>query len=272
MKLWQLITLVLLPALFVVSCKSAYKQSETVNENGQKQIHEWYSDGILKSTLTYLNADQTEYFYVSWYEGGALMDSARYINDKVEGLRKYYDEATGLLHLEEYSNGVMNGMHKAVYKNGATSFEGQRRNGLQIGEWIFHYPDGRPITYEYYDLDGKLLYFRKYNEEGKAIKSSGNPVLEIYHPELPISVGNPMKGTIDLVLPVNATASIQIIDSINNPAKPLLIENVISGSNNFIWTFNEPGKQKLWFIVNLKDEKSGVVETSRTAMEYSVEN
>lgn len=272
MHLRQYLRLFLLLALFVVACKSSYKQSETVNDIGQKQIHEWYSDGILKSTLTYLSEDKSEYIYTTWYEGGALMDSARYVNDKVEGQRKYFDDASGLMHFEEYSNGEMNGIHKAVYKNGVTSFEGHRRNGLQCGEWKFHYPDGRPITYEYYDQEGKLLYFQKYDEEGKAIKSTGNPILDIYHPSLPIRAGVPIKGTIELIMPVNSIVSIQIIDSVQNPDNPFSIENSDSKENDFEWVFEKTGKHKLWYIVSIIDEKSGTIETSQTFREYSVGN
>jgi len=252
------------------ACQPSYKQTEMINDKGQKVLQEWYAEGILKSIRLYLNEEKNDYVFVSWYEEGDMKDSARYINDVVTGLRKHFDAALGLMHFENYENGILNGIHKAVYKNGVTSYEGNRRNGLQTGEWKFHYPDGRPITYEYYDWEGSLLYFRKYDEDGIAIKSTGNPIIEISQQSIPIKAGDTINGIIDIAVPLNCIISLSILDSLAKPDKPLVIENIQSVSNDWYWSFSKRGKHKLWFVVNIRDKKSNESKESKVSRDFSV--
>ena len=256
--------------LILFSCQHSYKQTEMINDKGQKVLQEWYAEGILKSLRTYLDEEKNEYVFVSWYEEGAMKDSARYIDDEVTGLRKHFDAAAWLMHFEEYDNGILNGIHKAVYKNGVTSYDGHRKNGLQTGEWKFHYPDGRPITYEYYDLEGSLLYFRKYDENGTVIKTTGNPIIKISQPSISIKAGDTINGIIDIANPLNCIISLCILDSLADSDKQFVIENIQSVSNNWIWSFSEPGKHKLWFVINIRDKKNNEFEESKVSRDFSV--
>ena len=62
---------------------------------------------------------------------------------------------------------------------GVTGFEGFRKNNLMVGEWKFHFSNGHPITYEYYDSLGAMKYFRKYDDDGNVLKVNGLGMIQI---------------------------------------------------------------------------------------------
>lgn len=165
--------------VFVISACSSTEKKEYTNQQGQKVVEEWFTGTDLKSRIIFNSSDSSDYLFCSYYENGELEDSVRYVNHQFEGGRLYFDQANGLRHSETYSNGIMNGAHKAVYKNDITSFEGYWINGNKVGEWQFHYPDGRPITYEFYDSVGRVLYFRKYDDKGEVKDVKGSAIIGV---------------------------------------------------------------------------------------------
>ncbi len=203
--------LAVISLIVLYSCKNS-----TINEYKDRQDHlvmeEVYANNQTKTKIIYLNPDKTDYIYTSYYEDGTLMDSARYVNDSIEGKRIYYDESSDLKHIEHYKNGLLNGVNKAIYSNGTTSYEGYRLKGNKVGEWIFHYPEGAPITYEFYDSTGRLIYFRKYDERGRMVRTNGNPILYV-------------SGTGRLINPDSAALEVVMV---HPPLTPALLEVFIS--------------------------------------------
>ena len=41
-----------------------------------------------------------------------------YKDDKLEGVRKFYNEDGGLMNIKHYANGKMNGVYEEYYSNG----------------------------------------------------------------------------------------------------------------------------------------------------------
>ena len=140
-----------LTAIFIViqialfSCKN--KTTQDKDANGNIVVMEWYNKNKVKSVKTISGSNPNDFVYVEYTKDGTILDSARYINDTIEGTRKFYEEKTLLLHTENYHHGLLNGPHKAIYSSGVAGFEGFRKNNLMVGEWKFHFSDGHPITY-----------------------------------------------------------------------------------------------------------------------------
>jgi antitoxin component YwqK of YwqJK toxin-antitoxin module len=195
--------------IFIGACSSIEKKEYT-NANGNYVVEEWYNKENLKSQTIFLTADSSEYIYCSWYESGELKDSARYVNNVVDGLRKYYDQKAKLLNIENYANGILNGPHKAIYENGIAGYDGYHLNELKVGEWKFHFPDGRPITYEFYDSTGKLLYFRKYNESGGFANSNGSAIIAISADStfVDLVLANPPNCNVTLIISDDASTEL----------------------------------------------------------------
>lgn len=175
--------------LVVVAC-NRIERVQYQDKSGHTVDEEHYSNGRLKSKTQRLNEAGTDYIYTSYYDDGTMMDSMVFADEKLEGVKTYYDQASGLTHIEHYLHGIMQGENKAVYDNGVTSYQGFRQNGQKAGEWEFHYPDGRPITYEFYDSTGRLKYFRKYDENGAYQNSDGSVLIDAKISAETISIGD----------------------------------------------------------------------------------
>ncbi len=238
--------------IFVISACSSIEKKEYTNQQGQRVVEEWFTNSALKSKTIFYSSDSSDYVFCSYHENGELEDSARYLNQQVEGLRIFNDQSSGLIHTETYANGIMNGAHKAVYKNNITSFEGYWLNGNKVGEWQFHYPDGRPITYEFYDSVGRVLYFRKYDDVGEVHDVKGSAIIGInartdLKPDAAIMnfiVANPPGAVITLkVMDENSTE--------------LCSKKVDAVYTNCSFILSETGNKKVNILLNIMDIKSG---------------
>ena len=172
------IGLAVLPLLASISC-SEIRSHEYVNDSGQAVVEEFYGKNRVKSRTIYLNDRQTDYILINFYEDGILKDSSCYSGGKLNGKRVFFAREEDLLYEEHYSDGILNGIQWAEYSNGVSSFEGYRRNGKMAGLWRFHYPDGKLITYEFYDSTGLLQYFKKYTDQGIAESTKGDGIISL---------------------------------------------------------------------------------------------
>ncbi len=249
---------------FSYACSSGTDPDESFDQKGNRVITKMYDKDHVQFIKTYLDKSQKNYTYVSYYPDGKIMDSASYVNDTVDGKRKFYEEATGLTHIENYKNGILQGIHKAVYSNGICSFEGFRKNNQKVGEWEFRYANGNLITYEFYDSAGNLKHFRKYDEDGNLMKLSGSGIIGVYAEDTTVLLSG-IYRTVILVAAPPGTETILRIDRIEagQLAKTLFNEKVLNPKVSWEGTFHKTGKKVLRFSLRVKDLKSGreVVDT-----------
>ncbi len=104
-------------------------------------------------------------------------------------LKKSINKSTGLIHFTHYKNGLAYGADKAFYENGVMSYEGNRFAGKQVGEWIFRYDNKNIITYEFYNDQGRNVYLRKYDENGKLLSTTGSPLVDLQLAKSKLSPG-----------------------------------------------------------------------------------
>ncbi len=207
-----LIAIFLIGFVFV-SCNSPVKKKEFCNDNGQQVVQEWYNDKQIKSSITYLDKSGKSYVSVSYNREGRMIDSSTYKNDVITGLHKYYDAASGLTHVETYKNGVLNGVMKAFFDNGVTNFEGYMLNGSKVGEWKFHYKDGRSITYEFYDSSGNIKYFRKYDDAGAAGKVKGEGIIDVLLTPYKQDTALFIKARVTAATPPGCTTGLTVVEN-----------------------------------------------------------
>jgi len=249
--------------IFLVACSSIAKKEYT-NTDGKIVVEEWYNKTNMKSRTTFLSRDSSAYIFISFYENSEMKDSARYVNNLVDGLKLFYDKQGDLLHFENYSDGILNGSHKALYSNGISSFEGYHINGNKVGEWQFHYPDGRPITYEFYDSTGKIIYFRKYNEFGEYTNSKGTAIIKVSTSQ------NSNLGDTTLMYLVIANPPGCELNLIINGADSKELYNKKVNTVNTICPliFTEKGKKVLDIQLNVMDIKSDLEENHSKNFEF----
>ena len=255
-------TIILIGALlFVALACSNGDKNEYVNSEGQLVVEELYSESQPKSRIIYMDESKSDFIYVTYYEDGSVMDSARYVDDIIEGKRKYYDKSSDLTHIEHYQEGFLHGINKAVYSNGTTSYEGYRYKGNKAGEWIFHYPAGGLITYEFYDTTGRLMYFRKYDENGNIIKTNGNPFIQIGDS---VGLDSLNSGIIKLILACPPESKTELSAEIASSGEKLRLgtKEVTSPACQFPVKDVTPGRREVEFFVSIKNLKTGETEQS----------
>lgn len=251
--------------VLIISACSSIEEKEYTNQQGNKVVEEWYAKSGLKSRTIFYSSDSSDYVFCSYYENGELEDSSRYVNLQLEGLRLYYDQANGLFHSETYSNGIMNGAHKAFYKNDITSFEGYWINGNKVGEWQFHYPDGRPITYEFYDSVGRVLYFRKYDDKGEVKDINGSAIISV-SARMDLKPG---AVVMDLIVanPPGTEVSMRISDESSAELYSKKVDDVYT---NCSFILSEAENLKVNIQLNILDVKTGHEEKHEQNFEINL--
>jgi hypothetical protein len=251
----------LLAIISLPSCKNTITTES--DSAGNIVIKEWFNKNRLKSVKTILDENAGDYIYVVYNKEGFLLDSARYINDTLEGMRRFYEEKTTLFHTENYRHGLLNGPHKAVYKSGVTGFEGFRKNNLMVGEWQFHFADGHPITYEYYDSTGVMKYFRKYDNHGNVLKIEGLGMIRVKTDQSPLDSTLTLYGYVEAAIPPECTTSFTIENVKSDQSKEKLFEMTLEKpATDWEITFTEPGQINLKFTVTITDNRTGKKEES----------
>jgi hypothetical protein len=252
-------------SFLMMSCRN--RTTEETDPFGNRVIKEWYSRDRLKSSKTFLNSNPQDYIYVLYSSKGYLKDSARYINDTIEGMRKFYEEETSLLHIEHYHHGILNGTHKASFNTGIASFEGFRKNNLKVGEWKFQFENGMPITYEFYDSAGVMKYFRKYNEKGDVEKIDGSGLITLKSYQSDILVSESLNGFVEAAIPPGCKTQLTVEDISNGQAAESLLELVLEKPKS-VWKvkFSNPGKKTLQFTLKIADIKTSKEEVNKAEL------
>ncbi len=247
--------------LFVASCKN--RTTTETDAHGNSVIKEWYNNKQLKSVKTILNQELNDYVLISYDHDGGLLDSARYINDTLEGMRRFYEEKTTLLHFENYHHGILEGIHKAVYSNGVTGFEGYRKNNMMVGEWKFHFANGHPITYEYYDSSGVMRYFRKYDDAGNVLKVDGMGMIQVKANISALDSTQTISGFVEAAIPPESTTIFTIENIKDGKVQEIYLEMVLhKPKTEWEIKFTEPGQKNLKYTITITDNKTGKKEES----------
>ncbi len=248
--------------LLITGCQNNTIEEYT-DKDGNQVIREWYNKSQIKSIKIFTNPEQTTYRYMVFYRDGLLKDSAMFVNGKITGLRKYYEASSGLIHLENYENGLLNGPQKAIFSSGVSSYEGFRKNNNKVGEWKFFYPNGKIITYEYYDSTGRLKYFKKYDQNGSNLKTDGDGLISVIIPQTTFRLKESVRGKALIALPVGCSFTLNISDITNGINSKSFFDQQIVESPIF-WEifFNTPGEKKLQFTLIITNDQSGEREQS----------
>lgn len=235
------------------SCKNS-TQSFSTDKDGNVVSEEFYKNKKIKKRIVYLNEKRSDYLYSEYYDNGVLLDSCKFVNRLVEGPRIYFDQSGDLLHHENYVNGRLHGFHNAVYSNGVSSFEGFRKNGRMVGEWEFHYPSGTPITYEFYDSTAKLIYFRKYNEDGSLNSKKGNGIIEVHMIEDSIVMGTEMVLSIVCAIPPVCKSNLEINTKRSEEVPQGIYSELLTHPNfEFFWKAEKQGNFEINFSLSIID-------------------
>lgn len=257
--------------LLIAGCQNNTVEEYT-DKDGHYVVREWYNKSQIKSIKTFTNSEKTNFTYMAFYRDGTMRDSSTFIDEKINGIRKYYESTSGLMHIENYKNGLLNGPQKAVFSSGISSFEGFRKDNKKVGEWKFFYPNGTLITYEYYDSTGRLKYFKKYDQDGSILKTDGSAIIEVVLPQRSFKTQQPVSGYATVAIPDGSTLRLTIKDLSNgNNVQPFFDKNVVKSPVHWEKVFYVPGEKNILFSLIIKDDQTGKVEQSIVEQIINVE-
>jgi hypothetical protein len=245
--------------------------SQLTTQSGDLVLEEYYSNGQLKSSKLFYNEAQSDYLYTAYYENGDLMDSVTFYNNVPEGKRIFFEQATGLKHIEYYENGLLEGINMGIYENGVKNYEGFRKAGQKAGEWIFRNPEGVSLTYEFFDSTGRLVYFRKYDERGNYQKSNGAVLIHAYLTENHIQPDDSVHAVITAAVPPGCESKLTILmDGDQTDEETIISEILKAPRNGFEFHVGEPGDYKVLFHLVVTDMSSGKAEESKVEKKITV--
>lgn len=268
MKTFSRIVYFLLP-IVMIACNQV-QEVHFHDEEGHQIDEERYSNGQTKLRKVYLNAEKTSYTQSSYYEDGTLKDSMSFVDAKLEGTKSYYDKSARLTHYENYHNGIMQGVNEAIYDNGFFSYKGFRHNGQKAGEWIFRYPDGRPITYELYDSTGRLKYFRKFDENGNYQQSEGSVIIGADISASQMNRGDTVFLQLFVALPPFSNALVSITGTINSDVQYNYEETISTSKVSIPVSFSMAGDLSLNIVVEISDTRDDHVESDQKTLQIKV--
>ena len=173
-----------------------------VDENGWKQgkWKEYFEDGALKQEGVYFNTKKIGEWKFYYPGNGSLIEQIGSYNKNgnVDGEWKWLYESGNIHRIENYSNGIEDGLIEEKSDSGVIIVKGSYLDGLEDGSWIYQiegykeegkYIDGKRMGYwKHFYPNGNLSYegnfddgqpngIHKYFWENGNLKSVGNFVM-----------------------------------------------------------------------------------------------
>ncbi len=137
-----------------------------------------YYDSTGKVTAKVIFSEKGTNAYTKMFQRGFKVSEGLYINEKKDGLWKYFNADSIVIAEENYVKGVPHGSWKTYYAKGSLLEELTYLNGKKEGNWIQYFYDGPVKTKATYHND-KL--------EGLAT---------FYHPNGRVFISGPYKGNL----------------------------------------------------------------------------
>jgi hypothetical protein len=248
-----------------MACTSKPKWQTVENQNG-KQI-QVLKDKTGKLIGKKIMTNDSNYVYLKFGEKGELVDSINFVNNKREGLRIYLYE--NKVYYETYHRGALNGLQQALYANGVAGYVGHLKNGTKIGEWKFFYDNGNPITYEFYDNQGKLLYFLKYKEDGTIKEKKGSEIIDLHIDKTNPNFGDTLTVSILLAYPPNGVENTLLLSNSREKNKALQIP-VSEPETFFQIVADKKGKTEYIIDYHWKNKEEKEINSSHTNFQLDI--
>ncbi|MCY1634033.1 tetratricopeptide repeat protein [Marinifilum sp. D737] len=124
------------------SIKTIPTTKQMIRKNGQ-----WY----LKNSTSAYTGKFIDYYLIGKIQGEGVM-----LNGKLEGKRLRYHPNGNVSDINEYENGISNGMEERFYEDGTLMQKGRLINGKEIGVWEMYHPNGKLKQRTTFNENGKM--------------------------------------------------------------------------------------------------------------------
>ena len=155
------ITLMIMVSLLIVACSSTEIKEVYDDESGE--LIERYE--IRKDNLK-------RHGFYERYREGKLIESANYMEDTLDGVRKIFTTEGSTLIEEEYTMGAYDGTYRKYYDSGELMLEGPYIDNKMEGKWTKYYPSGKIMEVVEMHDNAENGPFIEYYENGN-LKAEG---------------------------------------------------------------------------------------------------
>lgn len=139
--------------LYVAICLSILIYSCITKENKKLFLEDYYSSGSIKRKSSITNDSVLNGMSFDYFENGKINSEVKYKMGRRDGSAKWYDENGGIICEVNYVEDKLNGISKWYYSSGVLK------------------------SYVGYDLDGKRVYLKEFNREGKVDFIDGTAII-----------------------------------------------------------------------------------------------
>ena len=178
-------------------------------------------------------------------------------------MQNFYPNGKIKIEAEFKNDSIQDGRYKRFYENGILESEGYYKDNDQYGEWKFYYENRNIKSYVFFNDKGKQYYLRKYDENGKLIKSMGIGLIEGVMNDDKVKAGEIYQCDITVVNPPDCTVRlftgeyIEEQDTVMN-LRPVKVNSTLV---DYSTTFIKPGKHNVYFRWEVRDNITGKVES-----------
>jgi antitoxin component YwqK of YwqJK toxin-antitoxin module len=145
---------------------------ETIGTIPDGTVREYYQSGALMEEAHYLNGKR-EGISTWYYETGIVKGERNYKAGKLDGIIKWYYTTGSLGTAFNYKNGKLEGLTKLYWENGNLKAEDYYENGKREGikklyynsgelRFVYTYKNGRKINRKEYSKAGNLIATKEY--------------------------------------------------------------------------------------------------------------
>lgn len=132
-----------------------------------KIILSYYETGEKYEEYQYIADSVKHGLYRRYSQDGRLLESANYVNGKLEGERIIYNFASGVKEISEiYKNDLLDGRHIVFHPNGEMQSLGVYKNNVLSGTVRFFDTSGMLENKFQYVNNFEVLPFKEYHENG----------------------------------------------------------------------------------------------------------
>jgi antitoxin component YwqK of YwqJK toxin-antitoxin module len=167
-------------------------EGQFIDDQPYGEFRYYYATRSLRTVLVYDSAG-IEAEAVFRHPNGRIQSEGTYINQKKEGLWKFYDEMGRLVSEEEYQNDLKHGLSRKYFRDGTLLEEQFFVEGTAHGSWKQYHPGGsikHKLNFNQGLLEGDAVYYNaaggvfargKYRnglKDGEWVRFNQNGVIE----------------------------------------------------------------------------------------------
>lgn len=148
-----------------VSCRNNFDRKEVIT---------YFENTDIVGERYFVNqANKKDGEYVNYYRTGRVASNKNYLNDSLHGWVKYFRGDGSVIKLQNYSNGLLEGICTEYFDNGSLREIGSFRSGRKFMSHYTYSEEGLISSYSFYDFKGDLKYNATYGQYGNFIDEKG---------------------------------------------------------------------------------------------------